>query len=51
VRLDDGTADRQSHPHPVGLGSEEGIEQLLHILGIDAASTVPHFYQHLVVFS
>jgi hypothetical protein len=50
VRLNDGTADGQSHSHPVGLGGEEGIEQLLHIPRIDAASAVPHFYHQLVVF-
>src|SRR3954471_6372887 len=50
VRLDDGTGDRQSHAHPVGLGGEEGIEQLMHILGIDANPIVPHLYPHLAVF-
>src|SRR3954453_23499218 len=51
VRLDDGTADRQSHAHPVGLGGEEGIEQLMHILGIDANPIVLYLYQHLAVFA
>ena len=34
--LDDRAADRQSHAHAVGLGGEEGREQAIEVLGIDA---------------
>ena len=34
VRFDDRTADRKSHAHAAGLGSEEGVEQLVGVLGV-----------------
>jgi hypothetical protein len=32
MRFDDGAADAKSHAGPVGLGSKEGIEDLLRLL-------------------
>src|ERR1700737_2416084 len=38
VGLDDRAADRQTHPHAVGLGGEESVEQAMHAVFIDADS-------------
>ena len=50
VRFDDRTADRESHAHAAGLGSEEGVEQLVGVLGGDPDTAVRHRYQHLICF-
>ena len=48
MRLDDRAADRQSHAHTVRLGGEEGVEQTIQVLGIDADAEVLHRHEHLV---
>ena len=35
------------HPHAVGFGGEEGIEELVEILGIDPHARVPDCDRHL----
>src|SRR5229473_845729 len=42
VGFDDRTADRQSHPHPAGLGSKERIEEAPHLTHGNAYTTVAH---------
>src|SRR5262249_58064670 len=42
MRLDDGARDRQTHPHAVALGRDEGLEQLRCDLGRDAGAGIGH---------
>ena len=44
----DRTADRESHPHAAGLGSEEWREQPVRILSGDPDPGVRHANDHLV---
>src|ERR1700680_2045902 len=47
VGFHDRTADRESHTHAVGFGGEEGVEQLVRILGGYTASAIRHTYEHM----
>src|SRR3546814_16503282 len=40
VNLDDGAADRQPDAQPVGLGAEEGVEEMPLLLGRQAAARI-----------
>ena len=40
VRLDNRAADRETHPHPVGLGSEERVEDPLDIFRADSRAGI-----------
>src|SRR3977135_3814336 len=48
--LDDRAADRQSHAHAAGFGSEEGVEQPVRVLGGNPDTAVFHCYQNLACF-
>src|SRR6266403_2699253 len=48
VSFHDRTADRESHTHAAGFGSEEGIEQSVRILGRDPDAAIRHTYEHLL---
>jgi len=48
--LDDRAADRQPHAYAAGFGSEEGIEQLVRVLGGDPDTAVRHCNHHLICF-
>ena len=46
--LDDRAADRQSHAHAARLGGEEGPEQTVRVLRVDAGSGVDDLDRHLI---
>src|ERR1700761_4506260 len=48
--VDTVTADRQSHPHAPGLGSEKGIEHPFQMLGLDSRSGVSDVHANAVAF-
>src|ERR1700683_4821827 len=48
VAIHDRTADRESHTHTAGFGSEEGVEQPVRVLSGDPDAAIRHTYQHSV---
>src|SRR5207244_2157638 len=47
MRFDDRPADREPHAHAAGLRGEEGAEELIHRVRIDADAGVLHGHHHL----
>ena len=48
MSLDDGTADGEPDPHAVGFRCVEGVEQLVHVLRVDAHAGIPHAHAHTI---
>src|ERR1700737_2142416 len=48
MRLADRTADRQTHAHAFGLGSEKGVEESRHTLRAEPDTEVLHRHEHCV---
>src|SRR5215469_8833036 len=46
--LDDGATDGEPDTHAVGLRGVESVEQLVHVLGVDALAGVPHAHAHTI---
>src|SRR5215510_4235348 len=51
VRLDDRTADRQAHPHAVGFGSEQRVEDAIGVLRADSCPGVGYRHDYAVGFA
>jgi hypothetical protein len=46
VSADNGAADREAEPHPLCLGREKGLEDLLHFFGRNPAAVVNYGYPY-----
>src|SRR5215467_4260886 len=42
MSLDDGATDGEPDTHAVGFRCVEGVEQLVHVVGVDAHASIPH---------
>jgi len=48
MSFDDGAADGQPDTHAVAFRGVEGVEQLVHALGVDAHAGIPHAHTHTI---
>jgi hypothetical protein len=42
MSFNDRFADRQAHPHPIGLGREEGIENVFPVRSVETDTRIRH---------
>jgi hypothetical protein len=50
VRFNNGPADGQTHPHPLGFGRKKRVEYLISFLGRDTFTGVRNRYRYAAVF-